>query len=389
MNTPRAARILPSEIVIEIFSWLPVKTLMQIKCLSKSWKSFISNNPKFAKLHLKRSPNNTHILLAFKDDINYDDEETCFISCSMRRLLEDPSSMIDEDKCYHLKGKYLVVGSCNGLVCLGNSHDAGLIEEFWVRFWNPTTRLSSEKSPTFQMNLRTQEFVSRGKMNCGFGYDDLHDTYKVVVVFWDCTQQKMEIWVHCMGDSCWRNILSNPPLLQNQISGHFVGGCVNWLAIDKLNGPNYQWGNVTLQNLKIFSFDLRKEKYKLVPLPQGINEVPHVEPDLGVLRNHMCLIHDHERTHFVVWKMTQYAIQESWTRLVSISYEHLNCDGFRFRPLPICLFEDDDSLLLAYTEEVVMYNLRDNSLENIQLPNNKYWLNVNGYVQSLVLPCHY
>jgi hypothetical protein len=46
--------ILPLDIIAEILCGLPVKLLLQLRCVCKSWKSLISN-PKFAKKHLSLS----------------------------------------------------------------------------------------------------------------------------------------------------------------------------------------------------------------------------------------------------------------------------------------------------------------------------------------------
>ncbi|XP_057453212.1 F-box/kelch-repeat protein At3g06240-like [Lotus japonicus] len=204
----------------------------------------------------------------------------------------------------------------------------------------------------------------------------------------------METKVHCMGDSCWRTILNEPgfPLVLKQVNGQVVSGCVNWLGLDKLNCRNGEWGaaDVTLQQLVVVSFDLREEEFRLLSLPEGVScEVPHDESNLGVLRNCLCLFHDHKRTHFVVWQMREYGVRESWTRLVSVSYEHLRCDGFpSLRPL-MSLSEDGGDILLLVTYQdmeavTIMYNLKDNSVKCIQLPNNKPFLNDNEWRQRIL-----
>ncbi|XP_057451923.1 F-box/kelch-repeat protein At3g23880-like [Lotus japonicus] len=355
MKNPCDDSILPFELLMEILSRLPVKTLMQFVRVCKSWKSLIINDPSFAKLHLNISPKNTHILLTKEDNpYEFENQDSWVVPCSMRCLMEDPSSIIDVEGCYHLKGNHLVIGSCNGLVCLGNFYDVGPIEEFWVQLWNPATHLMSKKSPTFHLSMRTSVDAPRGKVNLGFGYDNSHDTYKVAVVHWDCTEKKMMARVYCMNNICCRKILSDSssPILLRQIVGNFVGGCVNWLALKNMNDPEYQWDNVTLEQLVIASLDMSKEVYTYMLLPEGVNEVLHFEPDLEVLGNHMCLFHDRSKTHFVVWKMREFGKRESWTRWMSFSYENLGCEGFLYSHVPMFLSEDDNILLLAQTEDL-------------------------------------
>ncbi|XP_057432862.1 F-box/kelch-repeat protein At3g23880-like [Lotus japonicus] len=377
--------VLPFELLIEILSWLPVETLMQLRRVSKSWKSLISEDRDFMTLHLKRSPKNKHqhILLTLLESsfpyLEYD--EPYAISCPVRHLLKESSPAIDEDGRYTLKENYLVAGSCNGLVCLQGFCDLDIMGEFWVRLWNPTTRLRSNKSPTFCNDADS--------VNFGFGYDDSRDTYKVVVLsnyYYNRREPKLETMVHCIGtDSCWRKILNDPgfPFSLKELNGHFVGGCINWLALNELKCH---------QKFVIVSFDMCKEAYSSLSLPDGTNEstsqLPNLRACLGVLDNCLCLFNDQKGTHFVVWKMREYGVQESWTRLVSVNYEHLRCVGFRCRPL-MCLSEDGDILLLIQKEnlDVIMYTVRDNSVKYVQLPDNKIWSDVIGYVQSLVSPC--
>ncbi|WVY90914.1 hypothetical protein V8G54_036428 [Vigna mungo] len=49
-----SAEILPNEVIAEILSWLPAKTLIRFRCVSKTWNSLIINSY-FVKLHHKRS----------------------------------------------------------------------------------------------------------------------------------------------------------------------------------------------------------------------------------------------------------------------------------------------------------------------------------------------
>ncbi|KAM1414725.1 hypothetical protein ACFX2I_006471 [Malus domestica] len=45
---------LPSELIHEILSWLPVKSLRRFECVSKPWRSLIAN-PKFITMHFNKA----------------------------------------------------------------------------------------------------------------------------------------------------------------------------------------------------------------------------------------------------------------------------------------------------------------------------------------------
>ncbi|GAU18257.1 hypothetical protein TSUD_175990 [Trifolium subterraneum] len=383
--------LLPPDLITEILSWLPVKILVRFTSVLKHWKSIIFD-PKFAKLHLQRSPKHTHVLLTLFDDVKYNGEvyETFWVVAPLlvRGLLEHPSSTVNEDDSFHFDQDHTtdVIGSINGLVCLKeNISQKKGIREICIRFWNPSLRLKSKEAPTLTV------IPASVNLNLGFGYDDSTDTYKVVAVFWDRTAKKMEGRVHCMGDSCWRKTLACPdfPILLG--IGLFVNDSINWLAIDNLKGHKYKWNHVTIKQLVIFSLDMPKETCKYMLLPAGFCELPEYEPDLVVLRGRLCLYYEHKRTHFVLWEMGEFGVQESWTKLVNVSYMHLQFDGFEHYWLlfPVCLSENGDILLLTckqVAEYVVMYSRRDDRVEHIELPNNEIWYADNEHMQSLVLP---
>jgi len=50
--------IVPDDLIAEVLSFLPFKSLLQLRCVSKSWKTLISDSA-FVKLHLNRSSTHT------------------------------------------------------------------------------------------------------------------------------------------------------------------------------------------------------------------------------------------------------------------------------------------------------------------------------------------
>ena len=132
---------LPDELITELFSFLSVKSLMRLKCVSKSWKYLISE-PSFAKLHLNRTTQD-----AVQTIVSYNMYSiTCTdVSFTVFRLLENLPIIVNlpKDPYYQLNDKdyRYIVGSCNGLLCLFGRTDG----EKWLRFWNPATRTISKK----------------------------------------------------------------------------------------------------------------------------------------------------------------------------------------------------------------------------------------------------
>lgn len=212
----------------------------------------------------------------------------------------------------------------------------------------------------------------------------------MVTVFWDHTEEKWEVRVHCMGDNCWRKILAYPDCstLLGTLVGSFLNGSVNWLALTNLNCPDYELEDVIMDYLVIFSFDLRNETYEFMLLPDGFGEKPPDEPALDVLRDCLCLSYDHMRTHFVLWEMREFGVHESWTKIVNVSYVQLHFFDLMSEWLLFPVSLSGDLLLLAIKETcdgVILCNPIDGKVQHIELPNCKI-MYAEEHMQSLVLP---
>ena len=57
---------------------------------------------------------------------------------------------------------------------------------------------------------------------------------------------------------------------------------------------------------------MKNETYRYLLKPDGLSEVSFPEPRLGVLKGYLCLSCDHGRTHFVVWLMREFGVENSW-----------------------------------------------------------------------------
>jgi hypothetical protein len=130
---------LPDELVFEILSRLPVKSLLQFKRVCKSWKTLISD-PQFALTQFQNlivDPTITHQRFFYTPN-----NECKIASIPVKPLFEnlsEPPNAIE----FSMKHKYLILGSCNGLLCLFS------INKGYVRLLNPSMEGKSKKSPTF------------------------------------------------------------------------------------------------------------------------------------------------------------------------------------------------------------------------------------------------
>nr|XP_009793218.1 PREDICTED: F-box/kelch-repeat protein At3g23880-like [Nicotiana sylvestris] len=158
---------IPPELITEILLRLPVKSLLQLRCVSKSWLALISS-PEFIKTHLNICANNknyTHHRLM----VGLSPPEQNLKNCSVSSLLYDSVSIeaINLDYPYKNTHKFprypFIVGSVNGLICFSVQGT-----EFFP--WNPSIR-KFKKLP---------DSIGCCSFMFGFGYDELHDDYKIV-----------------------------------------------------------------------------------------------------------------------------------------------------------------------------------------------------------------
>ncbi|XP_058756987.1 F-box protein At1g11270-like [Vicia villosa] len=363
-NMSRLPVFLPEELVVEVLSFLPVKSLLQLRCVSKSWKSLISD-PTFVKVHLNRSARNADITIISSFVV---EDEAAFY------LMENPPIIVNRfnDSYHQLKDKDCnsIIGSCNGLLCLLGLSYINDHREMCFSFWNPATRTISEK-----LGYSSEHKDLHRPHNLIFGYDDSTGTYKVVYFISHTTQVR----VFSLGHNVWRNIQNSPldhECIMNvvQLSGSFI-----WLANHNYIG----------KKIVIVSLNLGTEIHTQLLPPPSFDDEPIINPNLSVLKDCLCFSHDFNQTHFVIWQMKEFGVEDSWTQFLKISY-HNNLqiddpyDEFNYSLLPLFLLEKKDTLLLTNTyqqRQIILYNWRDNSVKRI----NKSWpFHSKNYVESLV-----
>ncbi|AES98556.1 putative F-box domain-containing protein [Medicago truncatula] len=373
---------LPDELVAEILSFLPVKSLMRLRCMCKSWKTLIYDSA-FVKLHFQRPSRKKHIAV-IKYEAGYIAETKNF---PLNHSLENPSVSIASNSYYRLEYKdcIRVVGSCNGLLCLlGYSYSSNHNQDetiFWFRIWNPATRIISEKLGT------CHQPCNLFKLSFSFGYDNSTRTYNAVVL---CTS---EVKVFHFGDNIWRKIANFTPYNLVDTLGHdgvnqqgvYLSGTVNWISIY----PE----DVTLDKFAIISLDLGTETYKkLLPPPGAVNLVPpYTEPTIATFMDRLCFSHHRKKTHFVIWQMIEFGFEQSWTQFLKISFQNLLVDNFghsKYYLFPFCLSENGETLIFAscVQHKAILYNLKTNRVKKA-IGSAITWCYSKDYVESLAWIC--
>ncbi|KEH37788.1 F-box protein interaction domain protein [Medicago truncatula] len=350
---------LPDELVFEILSRLPVKTLLQYKCVCKSWKALISD-PQFAQTHLWNlivDPTINHQRFFYSPE-----SKPCKIaSIPVKPLfqnLPEPPKEIE----FSMEHKYRILGSCNGLLCLFS------VKEGYVTLLNPSIEWKSKKSPTLDC-YDDHKWITYD----GFGYDHVHDKYKLLAVVANEFGGKLT-QIHTFGENSWTTIPNFPfPVGSVSCSGSFVSGTLNWVDylsgplnwVDILSGPlNWVDNRCSSNRDVILSFDLSNETYKevLLPEPDGVNV--RSNRVLGVLSNCLCVCFDSNNTHWDFWLMKKYGVAESWTRLMMIPLDKiLQCLQFRPSFIQPLFMSENSSVILRTYNKFFLYNLNNGRLD--------------------------
>lgn len=351
----RPPPVLPDDLIVEILLRLPVRCLLQLRCVSKSWKTLISD-PQFAKNHLRRSTED--LTMTHQRLVSSIITQHCkIVSYPVKSLFEYPLTP-SKAVSTMMRRKYHILGSCNGLLCLYDIHQG------CVRLWNPCTRLKSKRSPIV---VRPDGIITYH----GFGYDQVNDKYKLLVVVEDLNETVTKVYT--FGSISWITI-QNFPCAPTRWSGKFVSGTLNWVAK----------GGVSSDQWVILSFDLEKETYGEVLLPEQ-DGVSLRNPVLDVLSNCLCVCFDSNKTHWAVWLMKKYGVAESWTKLMMIPHEKFRVSTWTPPLEPLCLSENGVLLVRTMYSILVLYDSNNGSLDYTRIWS-KRGLDLHVYHESLVSP---
>jgi F-box interacting protein len=376
---------LPDDLIAEVLSFLDVKSLIRLKCVSKLWYSLISY-PLFVKLHLDKSSQKPHLAVF---NTQFSTQHARLTAFSLHRLLENQSTTVSIDDYTNYRmtmdnRNYRTVGSCNGLFCLLRYSKTEECHEFYLRFWNPAMRSLTDELSSISISCReTYPFF---EFSFSFGYDNLTKKYKVVAF------RPSDVRVFTLGDNnVWRNIQSFPVIPYLSISlncGVYVSNSLVWFALrNKVYHAYDQWDNLnpTIDQYVIISLDLGTETYTQMLPPRDFNEVPLFMPIVSVLMNCLSFSHCSKENNFVIWQMREFQDEASWTKLFKFSYQnidHVNGHSGYCHLFPLHFF--GDSLILASNgRQVVLYNRRENKVE-ARTTNAYYWCFAKHYVESLV-----
>ncbi|KAJ9558554.1 hypothetical protein OSB04_013168 [Centaurea solstitialis] len=340
-----AVEELPDEVIVEILSILPAKSLLRCRLVCKCWLNLISST-KFKLMHLHNfnqlNPRyfvRRLFLVDFKVEECYDvhlDDEAFTLDRSTQ--IEFPFDRIRESYCFR------IVGCCHGVVCLYDEDENISFSWDMVILWNPSIRR--------KLTLTLPIFNPiKSSVVLGFGYDKVSDDFKVVSLTYDwssfSTRPKVEVYIVKTG--FWRKVVFPGDLrcfnIQSAWSQIFSNGCVHWIARDPTPG---------VSRYSIMTYDVTTELFGEIQLPEFSDEKHLLR--VSVVGESLAAIYLHHLgsgSAYVVMVMKEYKNPNSWTMLYSTQYTGLAMW------IPLRLRNNGDMIVELENRDMVMFNHND------------------------------
>ncbi|KAL0413891.1 UNVERIFIED_CONTAM: putative F-box protein [Sesamum radiatum] len=382
-------RLINDDIVKEILSYLPVKSLLRFKTVIKSWQDIIGSWA-FVKLHLENSCNNCSddqgILVLVSDGNTHKRKlSTKFIDCGKLcgestldgDCFTEPSRRNDIPCCPRM------VGPINGLICIHGIHPSTAIA-----LCNP----SLAKTQFLPMSPISSTCNPDAYRRCvGFGFDFVHKDLKVVQLsIFLVLPREIRVEVYSQSTTTWKELDHQIPkdMLIKMVIMPYKNGSLpfsHWLAFRRLP-------RVDGANMIILSFNLQDEVFEQTPLPPCIHDAAYkgevkleflAEDDSLLLFAYPFMGLNYPEDVFSErWALNGLGDDGRWTRLSSIRTVPLI-------PKPLVVLKNgalvwEDS---RKTKKLVFYNYCTQEVTNvIEIPPKQCAVKVLGYKGSLISP---
>lgn len=339
---------IPEEIVPEILSRLPVKSLCRFKCGCKSWNSLISN-PKFS-LIISRDRGRA---------IFWDGRTPSFYSLDRDLVLEKlPSPLEGFPDCANQENRFL--GSCNGLLLLCISGT--------VLLWNPSIRCCGR---VFNLDLMAKDCAIEASGLC---FDESIREYVVVLAL--LRRNRRIVLLASLGRKIFERISFPYEIYYFANSGITVNGNLHWIIQEKKGDPEL-----------IICFDAKARRFSKLPMPRyNVGDCTHIF-GLGVLDGCLSMsrfgnIWNQEHSNEILI-MREYGVGESWTTLCCLPLKVVGGLGWLGWLPPLFYTKKNEEILVTNGVHLSVFDLRDESLRDIPVPKLPNFYHCHMYLESL------
>nr|XP_043626009.1 F-box/kelch-repeat protein At3g06240-like [Erigeron canadensis] len=355
------------DMITEILSRLPSKSVGRFRCVSKGWLSLLTQ-PEFIKTHHRKNRTNHHMF------IEADKSTHRYVLYSHSFVSEDHLPLYIINPTNKLPFEFIHVqfrGSCDGLVLVSQLCYIHAYRDFMLL--NPTTRES--------MQLPQCGYYPRniGELRCvtnGFGYDSVADDYKVVTLAYfghihdDYRNQVIQTVVYSLRSNTWRHLSIDIPFYDCRFTGDavYLNGFLLWKGKNK--------DNLHL----IVAFSLVDESFSEVLVPNFSNDSNFMLSccKLVVLGGKLAMFmyEKYIPLKLEVWLMNEYGVQESWTKIPLDMYDNFPEAGYR-------IFDDNGKIWVANNGQIWIYDSEKATFTKIVYWNSLRFDIFASYVENL------
>ncbi|KAK1385917.1 F-box domain-containing protein [Heracleum sosnowskyi] len=365
---------LPKEITLEIFSRLPIPSLLICKLVCKRWNTAIAE-PVLATMQLANAADQSLCLVlhsefpkfvlynVFVNDLGCPCKEWKRLKLPFRQTLS----------------RFEVVGSCNGLLCVSHYEldDPVLIYNHLT--WDYK-----------QLPNKGGEHLKGNVYRCvfGFGFDPKTMVYKVIKIVHYAgsssevldVNRKPDVYVVTLGSEEWTYKGQTHYQLTGSSSEAIVNGKFHWLThYNFLEAGKCQ---------DIISFDLSTEIFQELPRPDFEGLMKHT-CHLVTLKGVLSAVISYDDGTHEIWKMKDYNVKDSWSRecvigkyvpRIFITFGMFNSypgrgsiDGYRKHKFQvICILSNGEILLLYENQALVSYNAETGKFKDLKIKGQRF-----------------
>ncbi|CAN0879943.1 Putative F-box protein At2g02030 [Linum grandiflorum] len=296
-------------VVYQILSRLPAKLLMRFKCVCKTWKTIIEQDPHFMNLHSRLSEARPGLFIVAP--VKHDKRSRCRVSLLSLDLnksganVESVKRIESSWSTRKFAPRLKLLGPVRGLLCLVDR----FADRFAVRICNVSTgAVTPWIDSIVKATVRSHGRHTGCLPECFFGYDG--ENHKVVFLWrkWrNCPPVCEVLTLDGKGStSSWR-IIDSVTLPEGVYERHicaFSNGSVYWATKDYDDMDYYE---------RLTAFDMGSEQFRFITIPKFTRVVDGLRRhNLQVVDLDGCpAVLRHDRSTIKMWKLHDCRDKES------------------------------------------------------------------------------
>jgi F-box interacting protein len=303
---------IPDELMMNIFSRLPVHNLAPFRFLNKSWLSLITDDPAFKALYfdMHASDSNSRYIISIPN-VFVTEARLC------TAIFRYPNLVMATAPCpipFRTPTDYYnLLCSCNGVLCMSDSPmNTKFIDSLYL--WNPSVRNFKILIPSYTPLGNKKLMITTH----GIGPDHRdHDLLVIRIIYHAESQRRPHTEVYSLNNNSWSSVSESVvvPCLAFDEPTAFVNGAIHWKAL-----------SFTSTRPLIMYFNTAKRVFGEIRLPVNCFDprIIRAHSRVAVFKGLLAFIVITRINHPLstkicdIWIMNEYGVVESWTKRFAI-----------------------------------------------------------------------